>query len=107
MKYMYLLFMLMLFANCKGQNKNSAVSESPASRPPAFQMIRIPAVLTSPDERAEYLVMHYWDNFNFSDTTSIHLPEVAEQALVDYIDIMPYAPVSVASASVKNMLEKA
>ena len=35
------------------------------------------------------------------------MPEVTEQAFVDYLDVMPYAPDSVAAASVKSMLKKA
>jgi hypothetical protein len=99
----------MLFLNCNGQKKNETaiLSESQTSSPPAFQMITIPAVLTNPSERAEYLVKHYWDNFNFSDTTYIHLAEVTEQAFVNYIDIMPYTSISVVSASIKSMLKKA
>jgi hypothetical protein len=110
MKYVYLLFVLMSFANCHGQQKKSGrvvPAESETNPPPAFQMIKIPAVLTSPDERAEYLVKHYWDNFNFSDTAYIHLPQVTEQAFVDYVDIMPYTSVSAVSASIKSMLKKA
>jgi hypothetical protein len=102
--------MLMFFLNCQGQNKNSATDDSAGNlspAPPAFQMTQIPAVLTSPGERADYLVTHYWDNFNFRDTAYIHLPEVTEQAFVDYIDVMPYTSAAVASASVKNMLKKA
>jgi hypothetical protein len=108
MKYLYLLFTLMLFMNCNGQKKNgTAISaESQTSSPLAFRMIGIPAVLTNPDERAEYLVKHYWDNFNFSDTAYIQT-EVTEQAFVDYIDIMPYTSSSVVSASIKSMLKKA
>jgi hypothetical protein len=100
--------MLLLFANCNGQKnaKGEAVEAEKAS-PQAFQMVTIPAVLTSPDERAEYLVKHYWDNFNFSDTAYIHVPEITEQAFVDYLDIMPYTSLAVASEAIREMLKRA
>ncbi|MDR1937359.1 MAG: DUF5106 domain-containing protein [Tannerellaceae bacterium] len=108
MKYLYLLGTLMLFVNCKGQKAPEvAATGAGAVSPPAFRMITIPAVLTNPNERAEYLAVHYWDNFNFSDTACIHAPEITEQAFVDYIDIMPYTSVSVVSSSIKEMLKKA
>jgi thiol-disulfide isomerase/thioredoxin len=81
--------------------------ESETTQPLSFQMVTIPSVLTSPEERAEYLMMHYWDNFDFSDTAYIHLPEITEQAFVDYVDVMPYTSISATSASIKNMLKKA
>ena len=47
----------------------------------------IPDSLTNPKDRADYLITHYWDNFNFMDTIYESLP--IEQAFVDYI----YCPV--------------
>jgi hypothetical protein len=109
MNYLYLLFMLMLFVNCHGQKKDAAAitGANTSSPPPAFQMTGIPSVLISPEERAEYLVMHYWDKFNFADTAYIHWPEITEQAFVDYIDIWSFAPGPVVWASIKSMLKKA
>jgi len=47
-------------------------------------------LLTDPAERAAYLAVHYWDYFNFADTTLISRPEITEQAFVDFISILPY-----------------
>ncbi|MDR2810520.1 MAG: DUF5106 domain-containing protein [Tannerellaceae bacterium] len=106
MKYVYFLGMLlMLFANCNGQKKQTTAVET--STPPAFRMVTIPNIFTEPADRAEYLMKHYWDNFDFADTTYLHFPEIAEQALVDYLDIMPYTSVAVVSLSIKDMLRKA
>ncbi|MDR1258277.1 MAG: DUF5106 domain-containing protein [Tannerellaceae bacterium] len=113
MKHLYILSVLwLLFVNCNGpkaQKTGEAETQMEAGSdlPPAFRMITIPSILVEPDERAEYLVKHYWDNFNFSDTSYIHFPDITEQAFVDYLDIMPYTATSVVSWSVRNMLEKA
>ncbi|MDR1919226.1 MAG: DUF5106 domain-containing protein [Tannerellaceae bacterium] len=108
MKYLYLFGLLLLFVNCQGQKApDTAATGAETVSPPAFQMITIPAVLTKPEERAAYLMEHYWDNFNFADTAYIHAPEITEQAFVDYIDIMPYTSVSVVAASIKDILKKA
>ncbi len=64
-------------------------------------------MITNPEERADYLVKHYWDHFDFSDTAYIHLPEVTEQAFADYINVMNYATYAAVSSSIKNMLKKA
>jgi hypothetical protein len=70
-------------------------------------MVTIPSILVEPGERADYLVTHYWDNFDFTDTLYIRFPEITEQAFVDYIDIMPYAAPGVVSSSIKSMLKRA
>jgi hypothetical protein len=109
MKCLCLLGVLwVLFVNCNGQKIQKVdIAKAETTKPLSFQMITIPSVLTNPAERAEYLMMHYWDNFDFSDTVYLHLTEITEQAFVDYVDVMPYTSIPVVSASIKNMLKKA
>lgn len=110
MKYVYLILILFLFMCCKGQQPKQSLDEEPKTEHanlPSFQMVTIPSIITDPTERAEYLIKHYWDHFDFTDTTYIHHPEISEQAFVDYIDVMPHAPYSSVSSSIKNMLKKA
>jgi hypothetical protein len=58
-------------------------------------------------DRANYLAKHYWDNFDFADTAYIHMPQITEQALVDYIDVLYLVSDSVSSVAIKEMLKKA
>lgn len=106
MKYVYLCLLSLLFLSCSGQqNKNTTTEET--ATPRTFQMISIPSIMSDHAERAAYLAKHYWDNFDFTDTTYIHLPQVTEQAFVDYIDVLFEVPAPVAAAAVKDMLKKA
>lgn len=57
-----------------------------------FTLPTIPTTLTTPEDRAAYLAAHYWDAFDFTDTTLISKPEITEQALADFINILPYIP---------------
>jgi hypothetical protein len=107
MKYLCLFVSLTLCINCSGQKTGDVKTGGIAAKPPAFQMVSIPGVLVNPAERADYLVEHYWDNFDFSDTAYIHLPEITEQAFVDYIDILPYTSVDITALSIKKMLKNA
>ena len=61
------------------------------SRKLSFVMPAIPENITDVHERASYLALHWWDKFDFTDTLCMHLPEVTEQAFVDFIDILPAA----------------
>lgn len=69
-----------------------------------FVLPLVPDELVVPRDRANYLVEHYWDNFDFSDTAYIHLPNITEQAMADYIEILPHAKKDTAYSSIKNTL---
>ncbi len=71
-----------------------------------FSNVAIPDSLVLPEDRAAYLVTRYWDNFDFSDTTYIHTPEVTEQAFVNYLSILPYTGKETAEASITAMLTR-
>lgn len=57
-----------------------------------FRLPDVPVTLTAPEDRAAYLSLHYWDHFDFADTSLISRPEITEQAFVDFISILPYTP---------------
>lgn len=56
-----------------------------------FRLPDVPDELVAPEDRAAYLAVHYWDHFDFADTSLIARPEVTEQAFVDFVSILPYA----------------
>lgn len=72
-----------------------------------FTLPDIPQVLTSHEDRAAYLVSHYWDNFDFVDTTFVSKPEVTEQAFVDFINILSYVPEDKGKKALINLMDSA
>lgn len=88
--YIYSVLCLLLFTVTAGWSQ--AQEKKPAAGLPkkGFRLPQIPPVLTSPGERASYLVAHYWDGFDFSDTTLISRPEITEQAFADFLDVLPH-----------------
>lgn len=104
-RFLALLVFLLIFNSCNGQQSSKTVTEGKVSR--TFEMVSIPSMIAEPAERSDYLVKHYWDKFDFSDTSYIGLPEVTEQALTNYIDLMKYVSPEVASSSIKQMMNKA
>ena len=63
----------------------------PSARCQGLSLPEIPDSLTAPEERAEYLCLHWWDGFDFADTTLISRPRITEQAFVDFLSVLPYA----------------
>ncbi len=99
---------MLIFSGCSNTSaKIPTIQQSGQSDSvPLFALPEIPAALADIDSRTDYLVSHYWDNFNFSDTMLIHLPEVTEQAFVDYIDRLPHVDKPVADNSIRTLLSK-
>ncbi|MDD2952357.1 MAG: DUF5106 domain-containing protein [Parabacteroides sp.] len=105
MKYLYVLLFTLAVNACSGQQSQKA--EESHIAPPTFEMVSIPALITDPEERAEYLVKHYWDKFDFKDTTYIHAPQVTEQALSNYLDLTNHVSPAAMSSSVKALMRQA
>lgn len=59
-----------------------------AAQAESFQYPTLPDSLKSADERASYLLLHYWDCFNFSDTLQLKDADNAEQGFVNYADLL-------------------
>lgn len=100
------LLLLFIFGSCENKTrKNEATENTDGGH--KFVMVSIPDDISLPIDRANYLASHYWDNFDFSDTTYIHLPNQMEQAFVDYIEVLPHADKKIAYESEISMLKKA
>lgn len=100
-------FTLFYFAGCSNGNKKEESIEAEGDKKREFVMVAVPVTLTNPEERAKYLVSHYWDNFDFSDTVYTSLPQVTEQAFANYIEILPHTDKETATASIRNVLSSA
>lgn len=92
---------------CGGQPARPAEAQRPADQDKEFRLPDIPATLTTPLDRANYLVEHYWDHFDFRDTLYTHLPAVTEQAFADYISVLPHARQEKVVTEIKSFLKKA
>ena len=104
----YLSFALILaFSACKS---GSASSQEPSEKQDTvkiFNLPQIPVVLNTVEQRTDYMVKHYWDRFDFSDTTYISQAEVPEQAWVDYCDLLEHVPLPVAQTAMKETFNRA
>lgn len=64
-------------------------------------------MLQSPEDRLNFMVQHYWDHFNFKDTAYIHVPDITEQALVDYMDLLNRVPSSLSDSCLIRIMQQA
>ena len=91
-----LLFLLLISFSCCGRGHKVASFASGFSQQaiedsvqqPQFPFPAIPEVLTSPDQRKAWLLAHYWEQFDFADTTLVNNRDVTEQGFVNFIALL-------------------
>lgn len=106
MKYLVLLMAMTFFSvSCAGQQKTEMQVKQEKKR--EFQLPEVPTMLNTPEARAAFVCKHYWDHFDFTDTAYIRLPEITEQTIVNFMDLMPRVPKELASKSIGILYEKA
>lgn len=66
-----------------------------------------PAMLVSAEQKAEFVMTHFWDNFDFKDTSLISRSDYTEQAFADFVSIAPNAPMSTMEKGVGVLMKKA
>ena len=67
----------------------------------------IPPMLTDPVSITNYRVAHYWDNFDFNDTTLVHEPDIDEREVFSFLYGAQLTSKENAVAAVIAVLKKA
>lgn len=96
--YLVSFLYLLLVASCKpGVNSRSHAANHSVSPIPQeavnrqgemFPFPEIPATLTELEARRAYLLTHYWELFDFADTTLVNNRDVTEQGFVNFIALL-------------------
>lgn len=84
-----------------------AVPLSNSAESATIEMPAIPSSLTSPGERADFLICHFWDNMKPGDLSLPKDQPILEQSFADFLSILPYATSdSIVSEGFSNLLDK-
>ena len=70
------------------RQKKEEPQKQEAAVTPTFPYPKIPAVLEQTDERNKYVLTHYWNRFDFSDSLLINDKEVSEQGVANYLALL-------------------
>ncbi|MDU1890768.1 MAG: DUF5106 domain-containing protein [Dysgonomonas sp.] len=100
-----ILVLILSYSACT--NDKGKESQESKEIEKVFPMVVIPQNYTTPKEKADFLVEHYWDNFDFTDTTYLNYPEVMGQAVATYAEVLPYTDSVIIEASINKSLMKA
>lgn len=107
MKHLMFVFLFACFSltACNGQSRAKKVGGQSLKK--LFSMPVIPSTLTSPDEKAEFVVTRYWDRFDFSDTTLILRADYTEQAFADFVNVLPHVSAPLALRGIDTLMTRA
>ena len=94
----FALISIIITINCKAQEPDHALLK---------MMPEIPAEITEPVQRAEYLVLHFWDKFDFRNSSSLMKDNFLERCFVDYVDLFSFVSGDIMDKSVNALMKKA
>ena len=77
-----------------------------ARRGDTFPYPSVPDTLRTPSARAAFLVSHYWDCYDFADTTLARYGGIAEQGFVNFLDLLPRVPQAVAADGIRQFADR-
>ncbi len=101
----YLIMTAFIFSSCNsGKAQKDQTPDKKQESTKGFTLPSIPTMYTSPEQRADFMVKHYWDNFDFTDTSYIHLPKITEQAYVDFLDVTNHSPMASSNEGIRRMM---
>lgn len=89
-----LISLILLLASCRAKPGTVEVKENTPADTAAsvsqtqFPFPQIPAMLSTAEDRKAYLLTHYWEQFNFADTTLVNNRDVTEQGFVNFIALL-------------------
>lgn len=103
-RYVLIGFLLSLHVcACKNQGSSTKQDTVSVHSQTKFPFPEIPATLTEPEARKAYLLTHYWEQFDFADTTLVNNRDVTEQGFVNFIALLAdNTPEELVRESLKN-----
>ena len=99
-----------LFTSCN-QNTNSNNNETEVLGEPsanaAYAPPKAPDNIQGEEAKITYVFNHFWDNFNFRDTSKVFDPNYGEQAVADYIGHFPLVQPDTLKDGIEDLFNEA
>ena len=103
--------MLLLGAGCQRKTPGQAEIQTPFAgntqrdEPVKFPFPQIPLFITGAEERMAYVLEHFWQAYDFNDTTETNLV-LGEQGFADFLNLLSHADSAMAFRAVQHYLSK-
>lgn len=111
------LFVVAIFVSCfsgcgqraEQHSKNSVAEQANAVEVKTAKSF-VPAIAPasySPEQKAKYMNEHYWDKFDFNDTTFISQADTSKMLTAFAVYAVGYVPDSLVNSSMKRLMQRA
>lgn len=85
----------------------AVMTAMPAYAVEELQLPVVPSELVKPADRADYILMHFWDNMEFADTVRSRDRGFMEQNFVNYLSVFPHARPATVTPAVDALMDAA
>lgn len=82
--------MCVTLSGCKEEQRQNRAREDDHDVQIRFLPPQVPTTIVAPEARRDYLLLNYWNNFDFRDTTLIANAEITEQAFANFMQLSEY-----------------
>lgn len=94
----------LLVSSCNGKDQGKTDGVNTVSEENVLPLPEVPASLATPQERADYIMTHFWDKMDFSDTLRSHDKDFMEMNLVNFMSLFPHGSEQATSQSIGRLL---
>lgn len=88
-------------------HRASEAKEMPETAMRELPLPEVPESLTEPEERAAFVVEHFWDSLDFKNDAEALDTTFMGQSFANYLSVLPYADLQVAQHSVDALMRMA
>lgn len=92
---------------CSAQNTGQTSADIKQGKVNELALPKVPSALTKPEERAEYIIGHFWDGMDFADTLRSRDRRFMEQNFVNFLSLFPHARQKALRPYIKGLLKRA
>lgn len=107
--HVWLWAIMVCFCCCNAQQRTSGrevtVNDTLPEQSNTLPLPQVPSTLIAPEERAEYIIGHFWDEMDFTDTLRSHNRLFMEQNFVNFLSLFPHASPETLTRHISQLLK--
>ena len=100
------MFVLPILISCKSGNKNSAEDGMVKMEAREIKLVEVPPMMTDPESRSKYASEHFWDDFDFNDSTYLGNRKKMNEHMSTYFFVLEKAPQDIVDKSISSFIRK-
>lgn len=99
----FVLILAVAIASCGGRNVGGGSRGTATQKAPhgGFRFPQPPSVVTTSEERNAFIAAHYWDGFDFGDTTFLRSEEFRQTLFPNFVGFLSASPQPKADEAIK------